>query len=170
MTTSSRSSPGAKSAGSKSGAGSAKAPPPALEALLSHRLHALYKLSDAFGSGSGLRASGVAPGDARCLAAIGAFEPLSVVELAARARLNKAQASRAAQSLADQGLVKKQANKADARGVVLTLTGTGRTAWRRVMSLIERHNEQVFGVLSPPERKQFEKLLERLLTHHGAAE
>lgn len=143
-----------------------RTPPPALDALLSHRLHELYKLSDAFGSGSGLRASGVAPGDARCLAAIGAFEPLSVVELAARARLNKAQASRAAQSLADQGLVRKQANSADARGVVLTLTASGRAAWRKVMALIERHNEEVFGVFSPNERKQFDKLLERLLAHH----
>lgn len=148
---------------SRRAAAAPAAPRPSLDDFLSTRLHELNKLGDAFGGDTFTARAGVSAGDGRCLAAIGAHEPLSVVELAQHARLNKAQASRAAQSLADQGLVRKQANEADARGVVLTLTAAGRAAWRKVMTQIERRNEQVFGALSPTERKTLSKLLDRLI-------
>ena len=46
--------------------------------------------------------------EGRCLAAVGAFSPLSVNDLAAQANLDKGQASRAAQALLDQGLVRRR--------------------------------------------------------------
>jgi DNA-binding IclR family transcriptional regulator len=48
-----------------------------------------------------------------CLSAVGAFAPLSVNDLAQQANLNKGQASRAAQALVDQGLVRKEASTTD---------------------------------------------------------
>lgn len=63
--------------------------------------------------------------DGRCLAAIAAFAPLSVNELAATANLTKGQASRAAQSLVNQTRVVKSNSTADGRSVVLTLTSEG---------------------------------------------
>jgi len=134
-----------------------------LHRTLTHRLHTLHKLTDRASQAAYLTATGLPLGEGRCLAAIGAFAPLSVVELADRANLNKGQASRAAQSLVDQGLVAKTANAADARGVELTLTRKGRTVWRRVMAVIERRNEEIFGGLDADGRALLGDLLDRLI-------
>lgn len=152
-------------------------PPPAVEdgaatpldAFLTYRLHALHKLSDAASDALYQAECGLPVGEARCLAAVGAFAPLSVQDLARRANLNKAQASRAAQSLADQGLVSKAASASDARGVVLDLTGRGRLVHQRVMALIARRNHEIFGVLSDAEQRQLAEWLDRLVAHAQAA-
>ena len=72
---------------------------PPLEASLSYQLHLLHKLSDRDSQQAYLRELGLTLADGRCLATVGAFAPLSVVDLARRANLNKGQASRAAQAL-----------------------------------------------------------------------
>lgn len=107
--------------------------------------------------------------EGRCLAAVGAFSPLSVNDLARRANLNKGQASRAAQTLVDQGLVRKEASATDGRGVVLTLTAKGEHAWRRVMTVIERRNDEILACLDAAERQQLDRLLDRLVAHAWAA-
>ena len=89
--------------------------------------------------------------------------PLSVGELAQRANLDKGQASRAAQALADQGLVSKTADRHDGRGVSLRLTAKGRQRWRAVMALIERRNDEIFGDLDTEERRRFGAMLDRLV-------
>jgi DNA-binding MarR family transcriptional regulator len=53
--------------------------------------------------------------ECRCLAAVGSFAPLSINDLAFRANLDKGQASRAAQVLVDQKLVRKTTSPEDAR-------------------------------------------------------
>ena len=83
-------------------------PEPGLDRALSYRLHLLHKLTDLESQRTYLAESGLSLSDSRCLGAIGAFEPLSVNDLARRANLNKAQASRAAQSLVTQGLILKE--------------------------------------------------------------
>ncbi len=134
-----------------------------LDRTLTHRLHTLHKLSDRVSQAAYLQAAEMPMSDGRCLAAVGAFEPLSVNELAQRANLNKGQASRAAQALVDQGLVRKSANGGDGRGVVLALTARGRQRWQRVMALIEQRNDEIFGCLSDAERTAFGALLDRLI-------
>ena len=141
------------------------APGTTLECTLTHRLHTLNKLSDRASQSAYLAGAGLPLGEGRCLAAVGAFAPLSISDLAGRANLNKGQASRAAQSLVDQGLVAKSSNAADARGVELTLTRKGRTAWRRVMAVVERRNEEIFGCLSVAEAAQLGDMLDRLVAH-----
>jgi DNA-binding MarR family transcriptional regulator len=108
-------------------------------------------------------------GEGRCLAAIGAFSPLSVNAVANQSNLNKIQASRAVQSLVDKGLVLKAASRSDARGVVLTLTPQGRSTWKRVMAVIERRNAEIVSCLSATEIRQFQNLLERLVDHARAS-
>ena len=136
-----------------------------LEQTLTHRLHTLHKLTDRLSQAAYLDDAGLPLGEGRCLAAIGAFGPLSVGELAQRANLDKGQASRAAQALADQGLVRKTADRHDGRGVSLRLTAKGRQRWRAVMALIERRNDEIFGGLGAEERKRFGETLERLVAH-----
>lgn len=141
---------------------------PRLDEFLSYRLHLVNKLTDKFSSDAYADEFGLPVGEARCLAAIGNFAPLSVMELAARANLNKGQASRAAQSLVDRGLVHKAASISDGRGVVLTLTSPGRALWSRVMALIARRNDEIFGCLSVTQQQQLGRMLDRLIAHARA--
>ena len=141
--------------------------PRGLDRFLSYRLHQVGKLTDRASSDAYASEFGLPVGEARCLAAIGHFGSVSVVELAAGANLHKGPASRAAQALVERGLVSKQANTADGRGVVLSLTPAGRKLWTRVMDLIARRNEEIFGCLSTTERKQLGTILDRLIRHAG---
>ena len=137
----------------------------ALDRTITHRLHTLKKLTDRVSHAAYEVDAGVPLSEGRCLAAIGAFGPLSVNDLAAHSNLNKGQASRAAQSLVDQGLVRKAASEHDGRGVTLTLTAKGERAWERVMAVIERRNAEIVACLSPAELRQLDKLLDRLVEH-----
>jgi DNA-binding MarR family transcriptional regulator len=92
-----------------------------------------------------------------------------VVELAALANLHKGPASRAAQALVERGLASKQANEADGRAVVLKLTPAGRSLWTRVIDLIVRRNEEIFGCLSSAERMQLGAMPDRLIEHAGVS-
>ena len=85
--------------------------PPALQDFLTWRLHRLAKLTDRQSSDAYAQVFGLGVGEARCLAAIGQFAPLSVKDLAAQANLDKAQASRAAQMLVERDLVLKSASE-----------------------------------------------------------
>ena len=76
-----------------------------------------------------------------------------------------AQASRASQALVDRGLVAKRPSENDARSVVLSLTPRGRKLWGAVMELITQRNNEIFGCLTPAERKQLGRMLDRLIEH-----
>jgi len=140
---------------------------PALDQTFTHRLHTLHKLTDRVSQAAYLADAGLPLGEGRCLAAVGAFAPLSVVDLAGRANLTKGQASRAVQALADQGLVCKLASSSDGRSVVLTLTPAGELVWQRVMAVITRRNAEILACLSDAECGQLIDLLGRLVTHAG---
>ncbi|MDP3253727.1 MAG: MarR family transcriptional regulator [Hydrogenophaga sp.] len=138
---------------------------PSLQDFLTYRLHRLNKLTDRHSSAAYASELGLGVGEARCLAAIGQFAPLSVNDLAMRANLDKGQASRAAQMLVERELVQKTASDTDARGVVLTPTRSGKLLWKRVMRLIARRNQDIFGCLSPGEQRQLETFFDRLVAH-----
>jgi DNA-binding MarR family transcriptional regulator len=140
---------------------------PPLDQFLTYRLHQVSKVTDRRSIDAYAQELGLAVGEARCLATIGNFAPVSINQLAAKANLDKGQASRATQSLVDRGLVSKEISRADARGVVLKLTAEGRRLWTRVMRLIERRNEEIFGCLSVTEQRQLATLLERVLANVG---
>jgi DNA-binding MarR family transcriptional regulator len=136
-----------------------------LDRTLTYRLHLANKLSDKASADVYAKELDLPVGQARCLAAIGNFAPLSVVELAGRSNLDKAQASRAAQALVERGLVSKRVSGQDARGVVLSLTARGRRLWTRAMALIAERNSEIFACLSAAERKELGRVLDRLIEH-----
>ena len=136
-----------------------------LERTITHRLHTLSKLTDRSTQVAYLADAAMPLSEGRCLAAIGAFRPLSVNDLAYRANLNKGQASRAAQSLVDMGLVRKEASATDGRGVVLTLAAKGEPVWQRLMTVIESRNQEIVSCLNPAELTQLNHLLDRLVDH-----
>jgi len=139
-----------------------------LERTMTYRLHLLHKLCDRESQLAYLHDVGLPLSDSRCLGAIGAFAPLSIKDLARRANLDKGQASRATQSLVDLGLVQKEASGTDGRGVVLTLTRKGTSTWQRLMGVIARRNEEIFGCLSAAEIAQLSRLFDRLIAHAQA--
>ena len=134
-----------------------------LDRTLSYRLHLLHKLTDIESQRAYVADARLSMSDARCLTAVGSFAPLSVNDLAQKANLNKAQASRAAQSLADQGLVLKTASLTDGRGVVLKLTRKGKAAWQRAMQVVGQRNHDIFGALSAAEQRQLSDFFDRLI-------
>lgn len=134
-----------------------------LDRTLTYRLHLLHKLTDIESQRAYVAGAGLSMSDGRCLTAVGSFAPLSVKDLAQKANLNKAQASRAAQSLVVQGLVLKTASPTDGRGVVLTLTPQGKAAWQRAMDVVGQRNKDIFGVLSAAEQCQLSDFFDRLI-------
>lgn len=136
-----------------------------LHRTLTYRLHQLHKITDLESQRLYLAEMGLGMSDARCLAAVGNFGPLSVNDLARSANLNKAQASRAAQSLAQQRLIEKTVDPEDGRGVMLRLTGEGRRSWEAVMDLIARRNKEIFGCLSTAQQRRLSELFDRLVAH-----
>lgn len=147
----------------KGSAGSETGRTVALDRTTTHRLHMLHKLTDRVTQAAYTTDAGIPLAEGRCLAAIGSFAPLSVNDLAQGANLNKGQASRAAQSLVDQGLVRKAPSEVDGRGVVLTLTAKGERMWHRVMAVIDRRNQEIVACLDAEERRQLDRLLDRLI-------
>lgn len=145
------------------------APEVALDRTFTYRLHLLHKISDQQTQQTYAAEAGLSMSDGRCLATIGSFEPLSVKDLARYANLDKGQASRAAQALVDQGLVKKKDSAEDGRGVTLSLSAAGRRVWVRTMALIQRRNEEIFGCLSAGELHTLDRLLDRLIEHNSRA-
>lgn len=137
-----------------------------LERSLTYRLHLLHKISDHDSHLAYLNALGLSLSEARCLATIGAFQPMSVMDLADKGNLNKGQASRAAQILVDKGWLEKKDNPADGRGVTLSLTAQGKKLWRQTMALIETRNQTIFACLSQAERNTLSHLLDRLIEHN----
>ncbi|MDH0738403.1 MarR family winged helix-turn-helix transcriptional regulator [Achromobacter spanius] len=144
--------------------------PPALERFLTYRLHVLNKITDRDTNRAYLEDCGIPLGEARCLAAIGRYAPLSVNDLARAANLNKGQASRSAQALVDRGLVEKALSASDGRGVVLTPTQAGMAQYQRIIDLIAQRNEEIFGCLSASEQQVLGEMLDRLIEHLQAQE
>ncbi|MNI05493.1 MarR family protein [compost metagenome] len=139
--------------------------PPALERFLTYRLHVLNKITDRDTNRAYLEDCGIPLGEARCLAAIGRYAPLSVNDLARAANLNKGQASRSAQALVDRGLVEKALSASDGRGVVLTPTQAGMAQYQRIIDLIAQRNEEIFGCLNAGEQQMLGEMLDRLIEH-----
>jgi len=137
----------------------------ALHRTLTYRLHQLHKLTDKESQRRYFSELGFSLSDARCLATVGSFEPLSVSDLARASNLDKGQASRAAQALVERRLIEKTADPEDGRGVVLRLTEEGRRSWKAVMDLIFTRNEEIFGCLSAPQQEQLSAILDSLIEH-----
>lgn len=136
-----------------------------LDRTYTHRLHALAKLTERATQQAYEDEVGIPISEARCLAVIGSCHPLSVNDLALRANLNKAQASRSTQALVDQGMVRKQASEVDGRGVVLSLSPRGAALWEKVMAVIARRNADILSALTVAEQAQLDALLDRLIEH-----
>jgi DNA-binding MarR family transcriptional regulator len=143
-------------------------PRPGLDRFLTYRLHVLNKLSDKQTSDMYEAKLGMSTMECRCLAAVGYFHPVSVKDLAQLANLDKSQASRAALSLFEAGLVERLARDGDSRGVDLVLTKKGAGIYEKVIALATQRNTEAFSVLTDAERHLLGDMLDRLIAHTQA--
>jgi len=138
---------------------------PRLERYFTYRLNTLSKLNDMASQELYLAGGGLSLPETRCLAAVGSFPELTVNQLAFESNLDKGQASRAAQSLVDRGLLTKQASPVDGRSVILSLTRQGKPLWEKVMALIDQRNAELLSCLTDAEQQQLQDLFDRMLAH-----
>jgi DNA-binding MarR family transcriptional regulator len=101
--------------------------------------------------------------EARVIAAVGSFGPFSIMELARHANLDKSQASRAAEALIRQGLVKREASTEDGRVVLVSLTPEGRALYRRVMPIARKWNGDLFNCLGEKEKLALGEALDKVI-------
>jgi DNA-binding MarR family transcriptional regulator len=134
-----------------------------LEQLLTYRLHVLNKLAERGISERYQDKLGVTLPEARVIAAVGSFGPFSIMELARHANLDKSQASRAAEALIRQGLVKRQASTEDGRVVLVSLTPEGRALYRRVMPIARKWNGDLFNCLGEKEKLALGEALDKVI-------
>ena len=140
-----------------------KASKAGLEQFLTYRLHVLNKLSERGASERYQAKLGVMLPEARLIAAVGAFGPFSVMELARHANLDKSQASRAAEALMRRGLMQRDASEEDGRLVLVSLTTDGRALYRKVMPIARKWNVDLFACLDDKERELLNRALEKVI-------
>jgi DNA-binding MarR family transcriptional regulator len=110
---------------------------------------------------------GLAIREWRVLAVLGEGRPLSAAEVARRTASDKARVSRAVASLVRRSLVARAADAFDARRSVLRLTPKGRAMYRRIVPLAAARERDLLATLTPPERRELGRLLDKL---HARAE
>lgn len=71
--------------------------------------------------------------------------------------------SRAVARLLKQGLVKRAADASDGRRAVLSMTPRGRKLYESVLPRFQERQDRMVAVLTPAERQEFSRLLNKLV-------
>ncbi|SAI72467.1 MarR family transcriptional regulator [Bordetella ansorpii] len=104
----------------------------------------------------------------RIIGMLGTQAPMSLQGLAKEVNVDKSQASRSVSALIERGLLQRDSDASDGRGVQLSLTRQGLQLYRKVFPKAVKRNEELLSVLSPDERAVFDRALD-LLTEHAQA-
>lgn len=109
--------------------------------------------------------AGMTPERLSTLSVIDKFGPISVTALADREMVRPATMSRMVSALVDEGLVRRREDKADGRGVLVTVTPKGRRIYRRAhQQRLEQLAEALNGLSADQlaAMKDLASVLERL--------
>lgn len=135
----------------------------AIRDLLSYRLHVVANLLSRGAELRYRRQFGVSLWEWRTIALLGAVtEPLSLNHLAHAAGIHKSQMSRVVSGLAARKRVVRAVNSADARGVHLTLSKSGRKLYEGLIQAAAERDQAFRGCLTSGEKVVFEKALTKL--------
>jgi DNA-binding MarR family transcriptional regulator len=135
----------------------------AIRDLLSYRLHVVANLLSRGAELRYRREFGVSLWEWRTLALLGgSAEPLSLNHLAHAAGIHKSQMSRVVSGLTKRRLVLRAADAADARGVRLTLSKSGRRLYDGLIGAAAERDRTFRGCLSSEESRVFESVLAKL--------
>jgi DNA-binding MarR family transcriptional regulator len=134
-----------------------------IQDLLSYKLHRVANLLSRGAELRYRREFGVSLWEWRSIALLGAVrEPLSLNHLAHAAGIHKSQMSRVVSGLAKRGLVRREVDATDGRGVRLTLSGTGRRVYTGLMHAAAERDAAFRGCLSKAEHQMFDRALSKL--------
>jgi len=135
----------------------------AIRDLLSYRLHLVANLLSRGAELRYRREFGVSLWEWRSIALLGASaSPLSLNELARSAGIDKSQMSRVISGLARRGIVLREADAADGRGVRLALSRKGCRIYAGLMRAAGERDEAFTGCLTRNEKKTFDRALAKL--------
>ena len=146
-------------------AASARPAPRALKELFSYRRNRLAYVSSRIAAGLNESRYGVGPREWRIIALLGAAPDMSLNAVAREANIDKSQASRTVSELIERGLIQRNADSQDGRGVSLDLTRTGRALYDEIFPAAVERNEDMLSVLSDAEREAMERMLDKLTAH-----
>lgn len=125
---------------------------PTIKELLSYRLHTVANLLSRGAEMRYRRDFGVSLWEWRSVALLGgAAQPMSLVELARAAGVDKGQMSRVVSGLARRRLVRRDADADDGRGVRLTLSAKGAKLYEGLIRAAAERNAAFLGCLSAKE-------------------
>jgi DNA-binding MarR family transcriptional regulator len=95
--------------------------------------------------------------------------PVRISELNRHVLLSQPALSRMVDRLADRGLLRRQSDPADGRGVQLSLTGAGRARQRQVGRRHARSVARALTALDPGELGELETICQKLVGQQAAA-
>jgi DNA-binding MarR family transcriptional regulator len=104
----------------------------------------------------------------RCIALLHGKRGMSMNRLAEHAQFDRGLASRTVRGLEERGLLAREADATDGRGVVITLTAKGRELVSQVFPIAEERNTRLLSCLTRAEREMLPGILEKL-THQARA-
>jgi DNA-binding MarR family transcriptional regulator len=111
---------------------------------------------------------GLRPPSIGTLRVVARCGPISQREVSERLGVHASDMVRVVDQLESYGLVSRVRADADRRRYDLTITPKGRTVLDRFSAISREVDKDFYGVLSPTEQKQLEKLLTKLVDHHFA--
>ena len=103
----------------------------------------------------------------RLLAALAEFGPASQASLGRRTGMDRSDVAAAVNELAVRGLTQRAPDPADRRRNVISITPAGTAHLRRLDELLAGVQDELLAPLSPAERQQLIRLLNRILEHHA---
>ncbi|CAB3961611.1 MULTISPECIES: MarR family winged helix-turn-helix transcriptional regulator [Burkholderia] len=104
----------------------------------------------------------------RCIALLHGRRGISMNRLAEHAQFDRGLTSRTVRGLEERGLVEREADEHDGRGVVISLTDAGRTLVAEVFPVADERNSRLLSCLTKAERDILPSILEKL-THQARA-
>ncbi|MCZ7597464.1 MAG: MarR family winged helix-turn-helix transcriptional regulator [Gammaproteobacteria bacterium] len=100
----------------------------------------------------------------RVLAVLGEWDGPCADDVCRVTGMDKVTVSRAVRALGGQGRLARRRDPHDGRRVRIELTDAGREVYRRVVPLALAFEQRLLGVLDAGERRQLDRLLNRLTT------
>lgn len=137
--------------------------PTNIKELFSYRLNRLAFLSSAIAETLNKQHFDLDKQTWRILGLLGAFQPMSLKALAREANLDKSRASKAVTALTQRGLVRREADERDGRGIQLSLSEAGQQLYAEVFPMALRRNEEILEALTPAQRAEFDEILDKLI-------
>ncbi|UWE10697.1 MarR family winged helix-turn-helix transcriptional regulator [Actinacidiphila bryophytorum] len=116
--------------------------------------------------GERLAAEGARKWHFAVLVALAESGPASQAELSRRTGIYRSDMVAVLNELADAGCVRREADAADRRRNVVTLTAAGRRRMERLDALVADAQREILAPLTPAEQHELTRLLTLLTDHH----